>query len=1107
MASNFQFLAEEKQFKGLYHVAVVAESSYNFQPQDPDTTIMLTRKALEYAVKWIYTYDSALNTESEKINIEKDPLSKLITIKNFRDIVGNDIYKSIDFLRILGNRSAHSFNSKTTINEAEVALENLFIICDFIYYCYSKESKYLNNNFDINIIKNTLPPQKESIDEDTPLVNVSSKEQAEHTKTRLSKKETFTPKHLNLLEKETRKVYIDTMLREAGWKEGINWINEYVIENFKYSKTGKGKIDYALLNKEGIPIAIIEAKREGRYHEAGSEQAKEYSIALENMFGIKPVIFLSNGYNFTIWQEGHYQPREIYGFYSEEDLLKTANILKNRIQDISNVEPRPEIADRYYQIQAVKSICSAFSEHRRKALLVMATGCGKTRTILSLVDVLNQKGWVKNILFLADRVTLVKQAYNAAVNMQDYLKINLCNISDEENSAKIDYSMPFIFSTYQTMRNLLNDSSKNPYSVGHFDLIILDEAHRSIYNKYQDIFKYFDSMIVGLTATPKNEVGRNTYEIFDLENRTPTYGYELEQAVKDGYLVNYQVANYKLDILNRGIHYKDLSPEEKEKYEELFADDEGNVPESIDESHINRTIFNKDTIRKALQVLIKQGLYINEGNTLGKTIIFARNHKHAVLILEIFRKTFPNLLDYCLLIDNYVEYHTSLVNQFATGQHKARIAISVDMLDTGVDIPDCLNLVFFKPVKSYSKFIQMIGRGTRLWKNPINGEKKTHFLIFDLCNNFEYFGEEENRRDNDSNPKSIMAKLFEQKLDLCLFMQTRKEHEEIYSKYKNDVHNTIKNLPENDISVRQNIKLIKEYSKDNALNDLTSSKVTSLSEKLAPCIPMMQDNIKSLKFDELMYNIMIANLRQQDSMRYIRQLNDIADKLLESKLPVVNKHKDLLEEIVNEKVTQHTSIKELENIRQILRPLVIYIDGTTNEIYYTNFEDKILVTEVAENEPVNNTRNLETYKKKIEQELKKRCTSGVINKLYTNKKLSKADIRDLERVLWQDLGTEDQYRQAVGQMPVTEFILSITGLDNDVVLERFSKYINENNYNHHQIEFIKQLIENIRRNGFIKDKGILSKAPFSNYGGITKLFKDNEIDEIKGIIDSFELAV
>lgn len=299
MASNFQFLAEEKQFEGLYHVAEIAESSYNFQPQDPDTTIMLTRKALEYAVKWIYTYDSALNIKSENINIEKDPLSKLITRKIFCDIVGKDIYKSIDFLRILGNRSAHSFNSKTTLKEAEVALENLFIVCDFIYYCYSKKSKYLNNKFDINIIKNTLPPQKESIDKDTPLANISSKEQADHTKTRLSKKETFTPKSLNLLEKETRKVYIDTMLREAGWKEGINWINEYVIENYKYSKTGRGEIDYTLLDKEGRPIAIIEAKREDRYHEAGSEQAREYSIAEAACDKIMESNAISDFYNFT----------------------------------------------------------------------------------------------------------------------------------------------------------------------------------------------------------------------------------------------------------------------------------------------------------------------------------------------------------------------------------------------------------------------------------------------------------------------------------------------------------------------------------------------------------------------------------------------------------------------------------------------------------------------------------------------------------------------------------------------------------------------------------------------------------------------------------------
>lgn len=1105
MASNFHFLADEKQFEGLYHVAGIAESSYNFQPQDPDTTIMLTRKALEYAVKWIYTYDSALNIKSENINIEKDPLSKLITRKIFCDIVGKDIYKSIDFLRILGNRSAHSFNTKTTLKEAEVALENLFIVCDFIYYCYSKKSKYLNNKFDINIIKNLQPLQKECIDEDTPLAKVSEAEQADHTKTRISKKETYILKPLNLSEKETRKVYIDTMLRVAGWKEGENWINEYVVENYKFAKSGKGKVDYALLDKEGRPIAIIEAKRHDRDADAGIEQARQYCLALQEKFGIKPVIFLSNGYNFTIWQEGYYHPREIYGFYSEEDLLKTANILEKR-KDISNAETCMEIADRYYQIQAVKQICSCFMENKRKALLVMATGCGKTRTVLSLVDVLNRYGWVKNILFLADRLSLVKQAYNAAVNMQDYLQINLCNISDEEHSAKIDYSMPFIFSTYQTMRNLLNDSEKNPYSVGHFDIIILDEAHRSIYNKYQDIFKYFDSMLTGLTATPKNEVGRNTYEIFELENKTPTYGYELEQAVKDGYLVNYQVANYKLDILNRGIYYKDLSSEEKEEYEELFADEDGNVPESIDESHINKTIFNKDTIKKALQVLIKQGLYIDEGNTLGKTIIFARNHKHAELIIKIFRETFPNLLDYCLLIDNYVEHHTTLVNQFATGEHKARIAISVDMLDTGVDIPDCLNLVFFKPVKSYSKFIQMIGRGTRLCPNLINGEDKTHFLIFDLCNNFEYFGAEENRRDNNSIPKSIMAKLFEQKLDLCLFMQNKAEHSEIYDEYKNDLHNTIKNLPENDIRVRQNIKLIKEYSKDNALNNLTSSKAVLLSENIAPCVPVIQDDIKSLKFDELIYNIMISNLRQLNGIRYINQLNIIADKLLEKKLPVINIHKDLLEEISNGIVTQQTSIKKLENIRQILRPLVIYLDSSIKDIYYTNFEDKILVTEAAENDVVINTKYLENYKKKVEQELKKRCTNGVINKLYTNKKLSKSDIRDLERILWQDLSTEAQYRQAAGQMPVTEFILSITGLDNNVVLERFAKYINENNYNHNQIEFIRQLIENIRRNGFIKDKSILFETPFSNYGGIVKLFNDNEINEIIEIIDSFAVT-
>lgn len=1110
MASNFYFLSGEKQFESIYGAAVTAENSYNFSPKDPDATIMLARRALEVAVKWMYHYDSALTTPEYISDVDTATLSVLISNTDFRDIVDKKVYKSIDFLRKMGNKSAHSSTRKASVKEAEVALENLFQICDFIYYCYSRESKYLNNSFSIENTKSLQSFAKVIFNNDISFDNLTAVEKESYTEQRLAKQSAYKPKSLDLSEYETRKVYIDTMLREAGWIENDNWINEYPVENVRGNKSGKGQVDYALLNKEGKPIAIIEAKRTGRDELAGIEQARAYADALKEKFNIKPVIFLSNGYDFKILQDGEYNAREIYGIYSEQDLLRTSSLLQKR-KPLNNIEIREEITDRYYQIQAIQAVCDNLMKKRRKALLVMATGCGKTRTVMSLVDVLNRYDWVRNVLFLADRVALVQQAFNALNTFNEkYIKMNASNIVPEcSKESEIDYNASFIFSTYQTMRNVLNRGEKNPYTTGHFDLIIIDEAHRSIYNKHKDIFKYFDSILIGLTATPKNEIDRNTYDIFDLEHKMPTYGYELEQAVKDGYLVNFKLDNSKLNILTRGIHYKELSDEEKQEYESMFTDEDGKIPESIEESKINDKIFNKDTIKKALHILMTKGLFINDGNTLGKTIIFARNHRHAKLIFEVFNSTYPHLVDYCAIIDNEIERASDILFKFADKDNTLpRIAISVDMMDTGVDIPDCLNLVFFKPVKTYSKFIQMIGRGTRLCPELINGEDKKFFLIFDLCSNFEYFGEDGNRQEKGTISKSIMERLFNIKLDICMFMQNRKEYETIYNPLKNQLENIIKSLPRNDIAVKQNIKIIDKYSVDNALANLTTSIIHNINNTISPLVPPIKDDVKSLQLDELIYNIIYSKLHNINTNAFIKQLKKAASKLAEINVPLIIQNKQLLDDIINGVINMHTSIADFENIRQKLRQLVIFLPANTKDIFYTNFEDAIIVSEVNEDEPVITTQYLENYKKKIKIELEKRIShEKVLNKLYTNQKLTRADIRDLENILWNLLGSEHEYRKIAGQTPVTEFILSIIGLDKNVVLERFAKFINSNNYNSNQIEFIHLIIENICENGFIKDKRILSQAPYSNHGGISELFPASEAGEIVQIINSFAVAV
>ena len=377
---------------------------------------------------------------------------------------------------------------------------------------------------------------------------------------------------------------------------------------------------------------------------------------------------------------------------------------------LNQISINKKIVGRYYQEGAVKAVCDSFGKkNRRKALLVMATGSGKTRTVISLCDVLLKNRWVKNILFLADRNSLVTQAKRSFVNLLPDLSVtNLCEEKD-------NYQAHCVFSTYQTMMHCIDsveDEEGKLFTCGHFDLLICDEAHRSIYNKYKDIFTYFDAPLVGLTATPKDEIDKNTYEIFELEHGVPTYGYDLAQAVKDKYLVDFLSVETSLKFIEQGIIYDELSEEDREAYEDTFQNENGELPESINSSALNAWVFNEDTIKKALHILMTEGIHIHYGEALGKTIIFAKNHKHAEKILEIFGKEYPHLPGYAKVIDNYMTYAQSAIDEFSEPEKLPQIAISVDMLDTGIDVPEVLNLVFFKKVMSKAKFWQMIGRAS-----------------------------------------------------------------------------------------------------------------------------------------------------------------------------------------------------------------------------------------------------------------------------------------------------------------------------------------------------------------------------------------------------------
>ena len=722
--TNFDRFLPDPQFASFAPAAVAAEKILHI---DLAACMLNCRRAMECGVKWMYSVDSAL------VKPFQDTLVNLMNTGEFRDIVGKDIWKRMDHIRRMGNAAAHSGKALTRA-QAELCLENLYIFLDFVAYCYG--SDYQEGQFDRSLLEERpAAPAPVSIP-DVDLEALIAENQAlkaELTARREEQKPTYVPKPLDLSEYDTRKLYIDAMLLDAGWTQGQDWLDEVELHGMP-NKSGKGFADYVLYGSDGRPLAVIEAKRTCVDVARGRHQARLYADILEKQYGRRPVVFLTNGFDTRI-DDGAYPERRVASIYSRRDLGKLFNLRAMRTS-LTCVAVNKDVAGRWYQESAIKAVCDSFARSRRKALLVMATGSGKTRTVIALCDVLLRHGWVKNILFLADRNSLVTQAKRSFVNLLPSLSVtNLCE--EKDNTAA-----RCVFSTYQTMMNCIDsvkDEEGKLFTCGHFDLVICDEAHRSIYNKYRDIFNYFDAPLVGLTATPKDEIDKNTYEVFELENGMPTYGYELSQAVTDGFLVDFMTVETRLKFLEEGIAYDELSDEDKEAYERTFEDENGALPEKISSSALNEWVFNEGTIREVLHILMTNGLKIDYGEKLGKTIIFAKNHRHAEKILEIFGGEYPHLPGYAMVIDNQTAYAQDAIDRFSEPGKLPQIAISVDMLDTGIDVPQVLNLVFFKKVMSKAKFWQMIGRGTRLCPGLLDGADKEKFYIFDFCGNFAFF--------------------------------------------------------------------------------------------------------------------------------------------------------------------------------------------------------------------------------------------------------------------------------------------------------------------------------------------------------------------------------
>lgn len=1080
--TNFDFLQTEPTFECFAEAAICAEKVITV---DPNACAINCRIAMERAIKWLYSIEKDLAKPYQ------DDLYSLLSSEEFRKIISPELYKRLDYIRRLGNIAAHDNRKRVRREEAMLCLENLFVFVDFIAYCYS--SNYTERKFDPSLISKSeaslaLASQLPNVDLEALLKENEQLRQklSEHSQ---KQRPHYQDVPLEKSEYETRKLYIDVMLTEAGWVENRNWLNEVPIDNMP-TKSGQGRADYVLYGQDGKPLAIIEAKRSCSDPTQGRQQAKLYADSLEKKYGRRPVIFLTNGFDTKII-DGQYPERKVATFYSQSDLEKLFNLRSNR-QSLVQAKVDPKIAGRYYQKAAIKAICSAFEQKsRRKALLVMATGSGKTRTIIALSDILTKYGWVKNILFLADRNALVTQAKRNFTNLLPNLTTtNLC----EEK----DYSARCICSTYQTINNLIDKAESQEgqkvFTCGHFDLIICDEAHRSIYNKYKDIIEYFDAPIVGLTATPKQDIDRNTYELFELEDGVPTYAYELEQAVKDGFLVNYKSIETKLKFMNEGIHYDELSEREQEEYEEKFKDENDDIPSYIGSSALNKTVFNRDTIVKVLDKLMQDGLKVDYGNKIGKTIIFAINHRHAEAISKIFAEQYPQFKDFAQIIDNQTKFSQKLIDDFSDPKKLPQIAISVDMLDTGIDIPEVLNLVFFKKVLSPCKFWQMIGRGTRLCPKLIDGQDKKHFRIFDWYNNFEYFRTNPHGQAVTAAP-SLSAALFGLQFEIIHSLQDLKYQTEnlinLRKQLVREMVAKVQQLNKNNFAVRQHLKIVERYSKEENYQTIEFKDIKSVKEELAPLITGDgTEDIKALRFDALLYGLELQALEGKVSRKRKKDLQDKAESLAcFGNIPDILKRADTINKITQTDFLNQAGAADFEQVRVELRDLLKFLPNQEVETYETNFTDDVL--SVEENEADLASDLLKNYKAKVEFYIQQHQNSGAISKLKNNIPLNQSDWQELEHTLWNELGSREDYEAEYGTEPLGKFIRGIVGLDMQAAKAAFSQYLDETNFSSEQIYFVNQIVEYIVQNGLLEDLKILQETPFTDRGSVGELFGDN----------------
>lgn len=1091
MSANFEFLQGQTEYVLFATACIEAE---RVLATSPAMAAVGSRKAFELAVKWVYSADNTIAMPY------KDNLQALIHEPSFRFAMDNQTWGKLPYIIKLGNLAVHT-EKAISRSDAILSISSLFEFVQWIDYCYG--TNYQERHFS----EGNVPAEKVIVDEakikeserlieqkDSEIEALRAKiaamsdrltaDKAQHKEERQ-----FTPEDTS--EFLTRKKYIDVDLKLLGWQFGDDVREEVELYGMPNNK-GVGYSDYVLYGKDGLPLALIEAKRTSKDPKIGTHQARLYADCLEKMTGRRPMMFTTNGFETHLWDDVTSPQRGVSGLFSKADLEKLMNRRSER-KVLDEIVIDDKITDRYYQKEAIRAVSENIAKGHRRALLVMATGSGKTRTASSLTDVLSRGGYVTNTLFLADRTALVKQAKdNFKNNLPD---MSLCNLL----SNKDDKTARIVFSTYPTMLNAIDtaktDEGKRVFTPAHFDLIVVDEAHRSIFKKYRTIFDYFDALLVGLTATPKTEVDHNTYEFFEMENGVPTYAYDYETAVEqDHVLVPYHNIEVRTKFLDNGIVYDELSAQDKARYEEDFTDEDGEMPDFIPSPEVNTYIFNQATVDMVLEDLMTKGIRVAGGDRLGKTIIFAQNKKHAQYIIERFDKLYPHyhgsFAKRVVCDDSYAQ---TIIDDFKIAEKEPHIAVSVDMLDTGIDVPELVNLVFFKRVRSKTKFWQMIGRGTRLCKNLFGDDQdKTHFVIFDYLGNFEFFRQnKEGLLGNGTH--SLSEAIFAKRVRLIHHLQQSAFIGEQYQVIRTGLIETvllqINSLNIELVSVKLQRQYVEKYKVTGAFVCLSDLDKHNLNAFLAPIVYMDDTDEYAKRFDNFMYGLMIAQIEGMPQFKKAQnQLIKVCTYLARrATVPQIKEKLELINTVGTDEFWQSSDILNFEKVRVELRSLIKFMidEGERNPIY-TNLADVIL--EVKEGEAIYQAYDFEDYKLKVNRYIENNRDQLAIHKLRNNIALTAFDYQSLEHIFTGELGTTLDYQREYQDTPFGLLVRKVAKLEYEAVKVAFSEFINDQSLSQLQIVFVKKVIDYIVQNGYIENVTELTKPPFDKPQSFIKLF-------------------